>query len=158
MESQGFVVGHDLVCIPRNIFGSKIQSAETSNRGMGKCVWIFHGCVVLYSSASFCINQGVFPVIPVTVVGISHKTAPLPVRERFSFTNREALALLESLRDYSGMTEGVVLSTCHRTELYMCPGTDQDLIESARSALKIKAGDLVGAQNSISIIFRVFRQ
>ena len=83
-------------------------------------------------------------MIPVTVVGISHKTAPLPVRERFSFTNREALALLESLRDYSGMTEGVVLSTCHRTELYMCPGKDQDLIESARSALKVKAGDLVG--------------
>ena len=83
-------------------------------------------------------------MIPVTVVGISHKTAPLPVRERFSFTNREALELLESLRDYSGMTEGVVLSTCHRTELYICPGTDQDLIESARSALKVKAGDLVG--------------
>ncbi len=83
-------------------------------------------------------------MIPVGVVGVSHKTAPLPVRERFSFTNREALTLLESLRDYSGMTEGVVLSTCHRTELYLCSGMDLDLIESARSALKAKAGDLIG--------------
>ncbi|SVC02442.1 uncharacterized protein METZ01_LOCUS255296, partial [marine metagenome] len=32
------------------------------------------------------------------------------------------MALVESLRDYSGMTEGIVLSTCHRTELYVCPG------------------------------------
>jgi len=83
-------------------------------------------------------------VIPVAVVGVSHKTAPVGVRERFSFTNAEALALLESLRDYSGMTEGVILSTCHRTELYVCSGSDFDLIDSAVSALKRKAGDLVG--------------
>jgi|TARA_B110000196_G_scaffold320241_1_gene341340 glutamyl-tRNA reductase len=83
-------------------------------------------------------------VIPVAVVGVSHKTAPVSVRERFSFTNAEALVLLESLRDYSGMTEGVILSTCHRTELYVCPGIDLDLMDSAVSALKRKVGDLVG--------------
>ena len=83
-------------------------------------------------------------MIPVAVVGVSHKTAPLAVRERFSFTDQEALALVESLRDYSGMTEGIVLSTCHRTELYVCPGTDPDIVDAALSALKLKAGDLVG--------------
>lgn len=54
----------------------------------------------------------------VAVVGISHRTAPLEVRERFVV---DAHASANALRHLAaiGCTEAVLLSTCNRTELYM---------------------------------------
>src|SRR5688500_14912561 len=52
------------------------------------------------------------------IVGISHRTAPLEVRERFvidAHASAEALHRLAAI----GCTEAVLLSTCNRTELYM---------------------------------------
>jgi glutamyl-tRNA reductase len=54
----------------------------------------------------------------IVVVGLSHKTAPLEIRERIAFApNRieEPLRKLVSLRD---VTEAVILSTCNRVEVY----------------------------------------
>ncbi|MCL6596602.1 MAG: glutamyl-tRNA reductase [Firmicutes bacterium] len=51
-------------------------------------------------------------------VGVDHRTAPLAVRERLSFgpaAAREWLALAR----LHGMQEGVLLSTCNRTEAYL---------------------------------------
>jgi len=50
----------------------------------------------------------------VTLVGISHKTAPVAVRERFSFAPEE---LPEALPRFGGAA--VLLSTCNRTEVYL---------------------------------------
>jgi glutamyl-tRNA reductase len=60
------------------------------------------------------------------VVGISHRTAPLEIRERFVV---DAPASAHALRQLAavGCTEAVLLSTCNRTELYMrAPGTQPD--------------------------------
>jgi glutamyl-tRNA reductase len=60
------------------------------------------------------------------VVGISHRTAPLDVRERFVV---DAQASAHALRRLAaiGCTEAVLLSTCNRTELYMRgPGAEAD--------------------------------
>jgi glutamyl-tRNA reductase len=60
------------------------------------------------------------------VVGISHRTAPLEIRERFVV---DAQASAHALRRLAaiGCTEAVLLSTCNRTELYMrAPGTQPD--------------------------------
>jgi glutamyl-tRNA reductase len=60
------------------------------------------------------------------VVGISHRTAPLEVRERFVI---DAQASAHALRRLAaiGCTEAVLLSTCNRTELYMrAPGEQPD--------------------------------
>jgi glutamyl-tRNA reductase len=60
------------------------------------------------------------------VVGISHRTAPLNVRERFVV---DAQASAHALRQLAaiGCTEAVLLSTCNRTELYMrAPGSQPD--------------------------------
>lgn len=51
------------------------------------------------------------------LVGISHKTAPVEVRERLAFTTTELLELLPRLRDRFG--PAAVLSTCNRTEVYL---------------------------------------
>lgn len=49
----------------------------------------------------------------ISTVGISHKTAPIDVRERFAFTPEEAERIVAALPG-----EAMVLSTCNRTELY----------------------------------------
>ncbi len=49
-------------------------------------------------------------------VAITHKTAPLEVRERFGFTPEYQLELLGRWR--AVVPEAVLLVTCHRTELY----------------------------------------
>ena len=52
----------------------------------------------------------------ILLVGLNHKSAPLEVRERVSFSKEQlpqALPLLEEQVD-----EGVILSTCNRTEIY----------------------------------------
>ena len=52
------------------------------------------------------------------VAGISHATAPIEVREKLALNAREALHALSSLRSEQALREGVVLSTCNRTEIY----------------------------------------
>jgi glutamyl-tRNA reductase len=51
------------------------------------------------------------------IVGINHKTAPVKVREQFVFQTEEVIGFLTSLREGGHADEGVLLSTCNRTEL-----------------------------------------
>lgn len=53
------------------------------------------------------------------VVGISHKTAPVRVRERFSFTRKHLEESLRRLKDSGCAAGAVILSTCNRTEVYL---------------------------------------
>lgn len=53
------------------------------------------------------------------VVGLSHHSAPIGVRERFTFSTSEAAAALEELKDRNVAREAVLLSTCNRTEFYL---------------------------------------
>jgi glutamyl-tRNA reductase len=53
---------------------------------------------------------------------LSHRTAPIEIREQCTFTARDAAAVLEALREVSGTREGVLLSTCNRTEFYLVEG------------------------------------
>jgi glutamyl-tRNA reductase len=52
-------------------------------------------------------------------LGASHKTAPLALRERIALTDGAAEALLGDLVGSGAIQEGVALSTCNRTELYV---------------------------------------
>ena len=54
------------------------------------------------------------------LIGISHKTAPIAVRERFSFGTDVIPPLFDVLTgdERAGVEECVLLSTCNRTELY----------------------------------------
>jgi glutamyl-tRNA reductase len=58
----------------------------------------------------------------VICLGVSHHSAPLEVRERLAFRSSEILPSLERLRAATGTREGVLLSTCNRTELYLVEG------------------------------------
>lgn len=52
------------------------------------------------------------------ILGINHKTAPVALREKVAFSEERLLAALGTLRQESGVSEVVILSTCNRTELY----------------------------------------
>ncbi len=53
----------------------------------------------------------------ITLVGLSHRTAPVAIRERYAFDEEGARAVLADLTA-QGMREAVLLSTCNRTEVY----------------------------------------
>ena len=54
-----------------------------------------------------------------SVVGLSHRTAPLRVRERLAFSERELPTILPAIAGLDGVRESLVLSTCNRTEVYL---------------------------------------
>ncbi|HEX8358620.1 MAG TPA: glutamyl-tRNA reductase [Longimicrobium sp.] len=79
--------------------------------------------------------------MPLAVVGVSHRTAPIELRERFAFGRAELPGALISLSEYTG-AETVVLSTCNRTEVYMAGPDGADL---ARAVLAERVGMAPGA-------------
>src|ERR1700681_4819480 len=60
--------------------------------------------------------------IQVALIGCNHRTAPVELRERITFTPQQALQAADELRDRGILEEAVVLSTCNRSELYGVPG------------------------------------
>ncbi len=61
-----------------------------------------------------------------TLVGLSHKTAPVEIREKLTFPahrQEEALSLLTST---PAVSEAVIISTCNRTEIYAVTASDVD--------------------------------
>ncbi len=51
------------------------------------------------------------------LVGLSHKTAPVEVRERLAFSNDALRSALTSLVDRRRVNEAMILSTCNRVEV-----------------------------------------
>lgn len=51
-------------------------------------------------------------------LGLSHKTAPIDVREKLAFTQENIPQALASLYNEVGLEEVALLSTCNRTEFY----------------------------------------
>jgi len=56
--------------------------------------------------------------LSIVVVGLSHKTAPVEVREKLSFPNEMVPEALASLMRYESIREALILSTCNRVEIY----------------------------------------
>ena len=59
--------------------------------------------------------------VRVALIGCSHRTAPVELRERVAFTNEQALDAVTELRQRGILEEAVVVSTCNRSELYGVP-------------------------------------
>ncbi len=54
----------------------------------------------------------------VVVIGLSHRTSPVELRERFAFADEKIPAALKTLRESGIATEAAILSTCNRVEIY----------------------------------------
>jgi len=53
------------------------------------------------------------------ITGVSHKTAPVEVREGLAFREDSLAAALTDLRSRDGVEEAVILSTCNRVEIML---------------------------------------
>jgi glutamyl-tRNA reductase len=53
------------------------------------------------------------------LLGVSHRTAPVDLRERLDFSSRDLGAAVEAIAARPSMAESVVLSTCNRSEIYV---------------------------------------
>src|SRR3990172_3231575 len=54
----------------------------------------------------------------IVVVGLSHKTAPVEIREKLSFPSQTIGEPLNRLCSSYGINEGVIISTCNRVEVF----------------------------------------
>ncbi|MBP7948295.1 MAG: glutamyl-tRNA reductase [Verrucomicrobiales bacterium] len=56
--------------------------------------------------------------MPLLCLGLSHKTAPVEIRERLAFPGRELGDAALHIAALPGISEAVVVSTCNRMEIY----------------------------------------
>ncbi len=73
-------------------------------------------------------------------IGVSHKTAPVEVRERVALPEARAGVFLRDLRGTGEVHEAVAISTCNRTELYMVVGSPVEAESRALAMLASQAG------------------
>ena len=75
----------------------------------------------------------------VICLGLNHRSASVEVRERFAVAESKLGEAGKSLASLPGLTEGVVLSTCNRTEFYAA-GDSADAGEILRAHLREQFG------------------
>ena len=56
--------------------------------------------------------------MPIVVIGLSHHSSPVTVRERFAFAETVIPEALQKIREAGIADEAVILSTCNRVEIY----------------------------------------
>ena len=85
------------------------------------------------------------------LIGCSHHTAPVEVRERLAFSGDQAQNALADLRQRFPAAESVLVSTCNRVEVYtaaedpaLCP-TDHQLVEFLASFHRLNAVEIFDA-------------
>jgi glutamyl-tRNA reductase len=69
----------------------------------------------------------------IVVIGLSHHSSPVELRERFAFAEAKIPDALKSLRDSGIAGEAVILSTCNRVEIYAATS-----LESTRAFVELK--------------------
>jgi glutamyl-tRNA reductase len=77
----------------------------------------------------------------IVLVGLSHHTAPVEVRERVAFANGKLEPALRGLVASPGVQEGVIVSTCNRVEVVVCGG-DPDAVAAALPAFIARTNGL----------------
>ena len=73
-------------------------------------------------------------------IGVSHKTAPLALRERLAMTEAAAEEFVRELVAHEEIREAVVISTCNRTEAYIVSRESVDAESILLARLASRAG------------------
>ncbi len=76
----------------------------------------------------------------ILVCGLSHKTVPLPLLEQLSFSGDALPKALAQLMDQGEIHEGVILSTCNRTEIYTSVHRFHPAVQAVRRFLSDVTG------------------
>lgn len=73
--------------------------------------------------------------MPLVVLGLNHKTAPVEIREGFSFSEEQVKQGLKHLHEYDDILECAILSTCNRTEMYAVVDDTDDALPMLQNFL-----------------------
>jgi glutamyl-tRNA reductase len=73
-------------------------------------------------------------------LGVSHKTAPVALRERLAFTETHALQFAKQALESEHVHEAVVICTCNRTEVYLVVGDALKAEAEVLGMLSARAG------------------
>src|SRR5688500_10238508 len=76
----------------------------------------------------------------IVVCGLSHKTVALPILEQLAFPPEILPKALSQLMDQEPIHEGVLLSTCNRTEVYATVHRFHPAVQAARRFLSDVSG------------------
>ncbi|GMU96295.1 MULTISPECIES: glutamyl-tRNA reductase [Ignavibacterium] len=96
-------------------------------------------------------------------ISINHRTAPVDLREALHLSEEEIRNLIQQTKD-KVLSEGIVISTCNRTEIYGIPKQEgithldlQNLIINFKSAAKISEENFQKfiSRDSVEHLFRV---
>ncbi|HKC24060.1 MAG TPA: glutamyl-tRNA reductase, partial [Thermoanaerobaculia bacterium] len=97
-------------------------------------------------------------------VGWSHRGAPLELRERLAFTPDRAVEALEGLFKEEILTEGAIVSTCNRAEIYGVTAREDELaalsgyfarFHSIDGAWLLSTGQSARGDSTVRHLFRV---
>jgi len=73
--------------------------------------------------------------IPLGLIGISHKTAPVEVRDKVAFNAEEQSVVLKKLKEDFNIEGCFILSTCNRTEIYISAEIQETDLSGIRKLL-----------------------
>lgn len=80
-------------------------------------------------------------------LGLSHKTAPLELRERLALPEGRAAGLMTELTASGAATEATIVSTCNRTEVYLVAAdpvvAESDVLAALSSQSEIRPTELI---------------
>jgi glutamyl-tRNA reductase len=71
----------------------------------------------------------------IVLMGLSHKTAPVEVREKFCLTKDGVNEFLGKISDVGGIREGIILSTCNRLEVLAVVEENEDRVSGLKQFL-----------------------
>ena len=96
------------------------------------------------------------------VVGLSHRTAPVEIRERLAVPPELLEKELRALSSTAGFDEALLVSTCNRVELYATSDSPGDAMERARATLwsRLPEGateDVLYSERGIAVVRHAFR-
>ncbi len=96
------------------------------------------------------------------VVGLSHRTAPVEVRERLAIPPQDLQRELRLIAESTGFEEALLISTCNRVELYATSASPLDAVREAKETLVRRlagAGgeDVLYQERGIDAVRHVFR-
>lgn len=98
------------------------------------------------------------PQQTLVLVGISHRTASVAVRERYVVAQKDLGAALGALRSIEGVQEACILSTCNRTEVLLATERPDTVAATVRSQLFRNSADSeTYAWSGAQALFHVFR-
>jgi glutamyl-tRNA reductase len=96
------------------------------------------------------------------VVGLSHRTAPVEIRERLAVAPKDLERELGEIAGDAGFDEALLISTCNRVELYATSANPLDAMQEAKETLAKRlgdaaAGDVLYQERGIDVVRHVFR-